>query len=299
MKAKKGADVIFDIVLYSIMILVVIVTLYPFLNVLAISFNDSLDTVKGNAFIIPRKFTLNNYREIFRYSNLGHAFFVSVARTVVGTLTGVISSCMLAYTLSREDFVFRKSITALFIITMYVSGGLIPDYLLIRNLHLIDSFWVYIIPGLISPFNVIVIRSFIDGIPKSLQESARLDGANDFVIFYKIVMPLCVPVIATIALFIAVGQWNSWFDTYLYASNDPNLSTLQYELVKILDNTNATTAQTASILNRNSSSALVNAVSPESIRMAITIIATVPILLVYPFVQKYFITGLTLGAVKS
>ncbi|PHO07029.1 sugar ABC transporter permease [Thermoanaerobacterium thermosaccharolyticum] len=295
---KNKSDLIFDLILYVIMIFVIVVTIYPFLNVLAISFNDSLDTVKGQSFIIPRKFTLNNYKEIFQYGNLLHAFLISVLRTAVGTATGVVSSAMLAYVLSREDFVFRKFVTKILMITMYVDGGLIPTYLLIRNLHLINTFWVYIIPGLISPFNVIVIRSFIDGIPISLQESAKLDGANDFVIFYKIIMPLCVPVIATISLFIAVGQWNSWFDTFLYCGTNPSLSTLQYELVKILDNTTASAAQTASMLNRNSTAA-VSMVSPLSIRMAITIVATVPILLVYPFIQKYFVSGLKIGAVKG
>ena len=209
-----------------------------------------------------------------------------------------MASCMLAYTLSRQDYVFRKPIAIIFVITMYVSGGMIPAYMLIRNLGLLGSFWVYVIPGLISVFNVIVIRSFMEGLPISLQESARIDGANDLVIFYKIVMPLCLPVIATISLFIAVGQWNSWFDTYLYAGGNASLSTLQFELMKILDNTNAASGQSASMRDPNGR-AITNMVSPISIRMAVTIVATVPILLVYPFVQKYFVTGLTLGAVKS
>ena len=300
MKLKKGDNILFDIFIYLFMIYILVVTLYPFLNVVAISFNDSLDTVKGTLFIIPRKFTFQNYITIFGSSNnnLPHAFFISVARTVIGTATGIIASSMLAYTLSREDYVFKKPIAIIFVITMYVSGGMIPSYMLIRNLNLIGTFWVYIIPGLISVFNVIVIRSFIEGLPISLQESARIDGANDFVIFYKIVMPLCLPVIATISLFIAVGQWNSWFDTYLYASGKTGLSTLQFELMKILDNTSAATGQSASMRDPNGK-AITNAVSPLSIRMAVTIVATVPILLVYPFVQKYFVTGLTLGAVKS
>jgi putative aldouronate transport system permease protein len=289
---------LFDVILYLFMIYVMVITLYPFLNVLAISLNDSLDTVKGGIYLIPRKFTLQNYKEIFGYSNLERAFMMSVLRTVTGTLTGVASCCMLAYTISREDFVFRKHTTILFVLTMYVSGGLIPEYMLIKNLGLIGKFSVYILPGLISTFNVIVIRSFIDGIPISLQESARIDGANDFVIFYKIIMPLCIPVIATISLFIAVGQWNSWFDTYLYASGRQNLSTLQFELVKILQNTSASVGQNASRIDPNGNM-IRNFVSPQSIRMAITIVATVPILLVYPFIQKYFVTGLTLGAVKS
>lgn len=295
MKIKRK-DLAFNTILYSIMIIVMIITLYPFLNVLAMSFNDSLDTIKNTNFIIPRKFTLDNYVQILHGTKLLHAFLISVLRTVIGVATSVICSCMLAYTISREDYVFQKFVTGLFLLTMYVGGGMIPGYLLIRDLHLMGSFWVYIIPGLIGTFNVIVVRSFIDGIPASLQESARIDGANDLVIFYKIIMPLCLPVIATIALFVAVGQWNSWFDTYLFCGGKPNLSTLQYELKKILDDTSAGMDQ--GHINPNQTT-LIRQVSPESIRMAITVIATVPILVVYPFMQKYFVTGLTLGAVKS
>lgn len=301
MHHKKTKISIFGTLVFIVMSFVVIVTLYPFLNVLAISFNDSYDTVKGGIYIWPRVFTMQNYITIFTTANLGlgQAAFVSVARTVIGTITSVICCCMLAYTLSREDYVFRKPITIFFVITMYVSGGLIPSYLLVRNLHLIGSFWVYIIPGLVSFFNVIIVRSFMEGLPISIQESARIDGANDFIIFYKIVIPLCLPVIATIALWIAVGQWGAWIDTYLYGNGKISMSTLQFALMKLLDNTSAAQGQSASLLNKNGSAAIVNTVSPQSIKMAITIVVTVPILMIYPFVQKYFVTGVTLGAVKG
>ena len=286
---------IFDIIIFVVMLLIVIVTVYPFLNVLAISFNDALDSVNGGIHIFPRKFTLENYKEIFKSSNnLSNAFMMSVLRTVVGTLTGVMSSTMLAYTLSRKDYIFYKPIVVIFIITMYVSGGLIPEYLLIRNLGLINRFAVYIIPGLISTFNVIIIRAFIDNLPISIQEAAKIDGANDFVIFYKIVFPLCIPVIATVSLFIAVGQWNSWYDTYLYARMNRRLSTLQYELMKIIANSDVNAKPPE--LNYPTTKITTN---PESIKMAITMVSTVPILLVYPFVQKYFVSGITLGAVKN
>ena len=292
------ADRVFDIFIYIVMIFVFVVTLYPFLNILAISLNDSNDAMRGGIGIFPRIFTLKNYQEIFKYQNLTHAFLISVLRTVIGGVLGVISTCMVSYVLSRKDFMYRKLFTTLFVITMYVGGGMIPDYMLMRHLGLLNNFWVYILPGLINTYNVLVVRSFIDGIPYSLQESAKLDGANDFVIFYKIVMPLCVPVIATISLFIAVGQWNSWMDTYIYASSRQNLSTLQYEMVKILNNTSAASGAGQSLINANDPSAA-QTVSPTSIRMAITIVATIPILLVYPFVQKYFISGITIGAVKG
>ena len=294
MRKKKFKISTFDVVLTIIMCLIIVVTVYPFLNVLAVSLNDAADTVKGGIYIWPRKFTFANYQQVFSGSSkLPLAFFNSVLRTVIGTLTGVIATAMVAYTLSRRDFIFNKFVTLLFVVTMYVSGGLIPEYLVIRNLGLINNFAVYILPGLISAFNVIVMRSFMDGLPEALYESAKIDGANDWTTFYKIVMPLCLPVVATISLFIAVGQWNSWFDTYLYARGNNSMTTLQYELMKIIDNASSNVDVNNPLLQNASKS------NPQSIKMAITMVATIPILLVYPFVQKYFVTGMTLGAVKS
>jgi len=287
---------VIDILIFVFMLFVIVVTLFPFLNILAKSFNDPIDTVKGGIHIIPRVFTIDNYISLFEGgSNLPAAFRMSILRTVLGTLTGLFCCALFAFPLSRSDFVFRRSFTVILVITMYIGGGLIPDFLLIRNLGLINNFWVYIIPWLINAFNVIVIRAYMDTIPISLQESAKIDGANDFKIFYKIILPLCKPVLATIALFIAVAQWNSWFDTYLYARNSNVLTTLQFELMKVLDNASAMGAQ-VDIYSVGLRQAKRN---PEALKMAITIIATVPILVVYPFLQRYFVSGITLGAVKE
>lgn len=296
MKKLSTGDRIFDISNYAFMVLLCIVTLYPFINVLAISLNDSVDTVKGGITIYPRELTLNNYKQILKTDTLSISVVISVLRTIAGTFTGIISTAMVAFTISRENFFARKFVSTVFIITMYISGGLIPDYMLVRSLHLNNNFLVYILPGLISVFNVIVLRSFIDGLPFELQESAKLDGANDVTIFFRIIFPLCTPVIATLSLFIAVGQWNSWFDTYLYCGSNKNLTTLQFELQKIL-----LSAQSSGQQDIYGSSDLVSQrrVSPESLRMAMTIVATLPILFVYPFAQKYFIKGMTLGAVKT
>lgn len=280
-----------DYVLLVFCILLIFLTVYPFLNVLAISLNDPMDTMRNINFIIPRKFTLSNYIYIFKENNLGSAFVMSVLRTVVGTGIGVICTAMLAYVLSRKDFYFNKLFTILFIITMYVSGGMIPEYLLLtRTLHMSNKFMVYIIPGLIWVYNVILMRSFIEGLPMALQEAAKIDGANDFVIWAKIILPLCTPTIATVALFLAVGQWNAFMDTYLYARDLP---TLQYVLYEIMEQA------TIKIDPHAQANQLQSAVSPMSVRMAITIVATVPILIVYPFLQKYFVGGMTLGAVKD
>ena len=226
------SDRVFDIGNFTFMTLVMIVTLYPFLNVLAISLNDSVDTVRGDL-SLAAEFTLENYVQIFKYDGLITGAKITILRTLAGTFLGLLSGTMLGYVLSRVDFQGRKFMSTFLALTMYFSGGMIPVFILIRDLNMMNSFLVYIIPGMVSAFNVFVIRSFIDSLPYSPQESAKLDGANDFTIYYKIILPLCKPVLATIALFLAVGQWNSWFDTYLYNGNAPHLTTLQFELMKV------------------------------------------------------------------
>ncbi|MBD8069063.1 carbohydrate ABC transporter permease [Bacillus sp. PS06] len=292
-------DRIFDISNYTFMILLCIVMLYPMLNTLAISLNDATDSIKGGIFLWPREFTFYNYEHVFKQSSLVNSFLMSVLRTVLGTAISVFCTAMVAYTISRQEFVLRKFVTIAFILTMYFNGGLIPNFLLMRDLELIGSFWVYILPGVIGVFNLIVVRSFIEGLPDSLMESAKIDGAGDFTTFFKIVLPLSLPVLATVSLFVAVFQWNSWFDVFLYTSSVPELSTLQYELMKILQNSNASmSGKTAAdaFANANASA---NVVTPTSIRATMTIIASVPIICVYPFVQKYFVKGLTIGGVKG
>jgi len=297
MKRRFAQDgLVSEVFIYLFMLIIVIITLYPFLNVLALSFNQSQDSTRGLNMIWPRVWTLQNYETLLRYDNLPNAALISVLRTVVGTVAGVLSAATLAYTLSRKDYVFRRFLGAAFVITMYVSGGMIPWYLLIINLGLGGTFWVYILPGLIGVWNVIVIRSFMDNLPRELSESAMLDGAGDFTIFARIIFPLCLPVLATVSLWIAVFQWNSWFDTFIFNNRSPHLSTLQFELYKIIDNTNANQAVGSELRTDIVSAAFV---TPMSVRMACTIVVTVPILMVYPFIQKYFVSGMTLGAVKA
>jgi len=289
------SDRVFDLVVYIAITVVTIVTLYPFLNVLAISFNDSTDSIKGGITIYPRVFTFKNYETIFAYSGLMTGLKISILRTVIGTILGLVSASMLAFTLSRVDFQARKFVSTFLALTMYVSGGLIPGYILIKDLHMIGTFSVYVLPGLVSAFNVFVIRSFIDGLPYALQESAKLDGANDFTIYWRVILPLTKPALATIALFLAVGQWNSWLDTYLYNGSKDALTTLQFELMKVIQ---STTTNADNFRGRNMTEVMAQ-ISPESVKMAITIIVTVPILIVYPFLQRYFVKGMTLGSVKS
>ncbi|MCK0470622.1 carbohydrate ABC transporter permease [Halalkalibacter sp. APA_J-10(15)] len=294
--ATSTSEKVFDVVNYILMSVVIVVMLYPFLNVLAISFNESSDTVRGGIYAWPRAFTLDNYQVIMQYDSLVTGFINSVLRTVIGTVLGLFICAMVAYVLSRRDFQARRFVSTVIVLTMFFSGGLIPTYMLMRDLGLINTFAVYILPLLVSAWNIIIIRSFMDGLPFALQESAKMDGANDFTIFWRIILPICKPVLATIALFIAVMQWNMWFDTYIYNSANASLTTLQYELMKILQNT-STSAGIDSVRGGQGTE-LMNRVSPESVRMAITIVTIVPILLVYPFLQRYFVKGMTLGAVK-
>ncbi|WP_340026659.1 carbohydrate ABC transporter permease [Paenibacillus sp. FSL K6-1096] len=282
------------------MLCLVVVTLYPFINTIAISFNEGNDTIRGGLYLWPRAWTTQNYKAIFASGTIFDAFWISVARTVLSTILNIFLTTMLAYTLSRREYVFRKVITAVFVLTMYFSAGLIPNYFLIKDLGLLNSFWVYIIPSMVSAFNMIVIRTYIGTIPESLMESARIDGAGDFKIFMRVVFPLCKPVLATIALFVAVGAWNAWFDAFIYTSSRQHLSTLQYELMKLLSstmNSNGNPTVTNGVgMDQDSARAMV---TPISIRAAITVVASVPILLVYPFMQKYFVVGLNVGSVKE
>ena len=293
-KRKKSlSDRIFVICNTIFMIAFVVITLYPVLNTLAISFNDGTDALRGGIYLIPRKFTLKNYITVLQKDDLITGAIVTVARTVVGTLLALVSNAILAFVVSRKNFLFKKQLSLFWVITMYVNGGLIPTFLLFKGLHLTNSFWVYVIPGMVNAFNMLVIRTYMNGIPDSLEESAQLDGAGYTTIFTKIISPLGKPVYATVALFVAVGQWNSWFDAMLYNRMSDNLTTLQYELMKLL----------SSVTNQGTSvEAMKNAtgtVTPTSVRAAATILTMLPIICIYPFLQQYFVAGLTLGGVKE
>jgi putative aldouronate transport system permease protein len=297
---NSPGDRIFDFCNLVIMLLLMVVTLYPFINTLAVSLNDATDSIKGGIYLWPRELTLENYAYVFKEATIFHATLISALRTVIGTAVTVFCSAMVAYTISRPEYVLRKFVSIAFILTMYFNGGLIPNFLLVRELGLLNNFWVYIIPGMIGVFNLIIIRSFIEGLPEGILESARIDGAGEFTTFLKIVFPLSVPVLATVALFTGVWQWNSWFDVFLYNSSNVDLSTLQYELMKILQNSNASmSARTGTDAFASAQNASASMVTPTSIRATMTIVASVPIMMVYPFLQKYFVKGMTLGGVKG
>ena len=296
-KSMIGRDRVFPVVNGIILVLIMFVTLYPVLNTVAYSFNEGTDALRGNIGLWPRKFSLDAYESILADKSVYQAAWISASKTVLITLLNLFWTGMLAYCLSRPEYVLRKFITTIMVLTMYINAGLIPNYLLIsKTLNLAKSYWVYIIPTMFSCFNMIVIRTYITSLPDALVESARIDGAGDFRVYWQIIFPLCKPVLATVALFVAVGSWNSWFDTYLYNGGQKNLHSLQYLLKMKL-----ATTQASANAAKTSAEALKTQTSttPITIRCAITVISTVPIMVVYPFLQKYFVTGMALGSVKG
>lgn len=292
-KPKSAANITFVTFNTIILTLFCVVTLYPILNTLAVSFNEAVDTLTGGITLFPRKFSLENYKTVFRTQSLMTGAYISVLRTVLATVIHMLTTSLIAYVLTRKEFLFNKQVSLFYVISMYVSGGMIPTMLLFKSMGLTNNFWVYIIPGMVSAFNMIVIRTYMNGLPDSLVESAQVDGAGHLRIFLRIILPLCKPVLATIALFIAVGQWNSWFDVMLYNSGRPELTTLQYELMKLLSAVSQQSGDPATAKHA------ANMVTPESVRAAATIITAFPIVCLYPFLQRYFVTGLTIGGVKE
>ena len=290
-------DRVFPIVNTIILILLCFLTLYPVLNTVAYSFNDGTDALRGGIGLWPRIFSTRSYTSILSDGSVYQAAFISVSKAVLTTLLNLFWTGMLAYALSRREYVLRKVITTVLVLTMYVNAGLIPNYLLIsKTLGLRNTFLVYIIPTMFSCFNMIVIRTYIGGLPDALVESAKIDGAGDLRAYWQIIFPLCTPVLATVALFVAVGAWNSWFDTYLYCGGEKDLYTLQYILkMKLATTQNSANAAQTSVEALKTTTLT----TPVTIRCSITVISTVPILIVYPFLQKYFVTGMALGAVKG
>ncbi|MDU0328867.1 carbohydrate ABC transporter permease [Paenibacillus sp. 3LSP] len=273
-------------------------TLYPFLNAIAISLNEGLDTAKGGITLWPRSFTLENYEVVFQDERLMSGFIISVLRTVVGTISAILATAIFAYGMTKRELMGRKFYMLMCIFTMYFSGGLIPTFLLIRNLGMFNSFWVYIFPSLIGVWNMIIFRTFFQGLPQGLEESAKIDGCGNWGTLFRIVLPLSGPVIATLSLFTAVGHWNEWFIASIYISKE-ELLPIQTILKQILAS-NIVSEQTANLdAAAQAHMAQAKTVTSKSLSMATMMVATIPIVLVYPFVQKYFVKGVLVGSLKE
>lgn len=294
LKRRTKSEAIFDAVNVLIMIVICFLTMYPIWYTLVNSFNEGADAMLGGIYWWPRKFTLENYKAVFNSAGIIKAMGVTVAKTVIGTVVHVFFTAMVAYALSKKELIGRKFYTMLGLVTLFFSGGIIPLYLLIRNLGLLDNFLVYIIPAMFSFYDLLIFKSFFDGIPKGLEEAARIDGATDFKIFIKVVLPVSLPVIATIALFHGVYQWNDYFTGMIYVNN-PDLQPIQTFLYKVVAQTGAN-AMSASMPSGVGQGAMVTS---QSIKLATMVVTTFPIVCVYPFLQKYFVKGMLLGSVKG
>lgn len=279
---------------FNILFFLVIITLclYPLWYIFVQSLSSGPLAV--NAVAWPINFTLKNYADVFKSGDVPHAFLISVLRTSIGTACTLLACMLLGYLFSKEDMPLRKVMYRLLIITMYVSGGLIPTYLVYKAYRLTNSFLVYILPAVVDAYYVILIKTYVEQLPISVEESAMIDGAGTMCIFLKIILPMSLPIVATIAIYASVGQWNSWFDNHIYAISNKKILTLQYMLYRYLQEAESIVRE---LKERDPSAAV--PITPRGVRMTVTMITVVPVLCIYPFFQRYLIKGLMIGAVKG
>ncbi len=288
----KVSDPVFQVCMIVLFSLLFFICFYPFWYIFIVSISDSMEAQKTVVSFLPVQPTLENYKQIFRLQGIWSAFGVSALRTVIGTAVTLFFTSIFAYTLTKRELPCRKFFYRFAVISMYLNAGLIPWYLTMRNIGLKDSFWVYIIPGAVGAYNMVLIKTYIESISPSLEESALIDGAGYFRIYARIIMPICIPILAAVTVFSAIGQWNQWYDNLLLV-NDNSLKTLQLTLLEYLRK-----ATNAANEAQNGMAGGVT-IAPMTVRMTITMVATLPILIVYPAMQKYFIKGIMVGAVKG
>jgi putative aldouronate transport system permease protein len=290
--AKKVQDGrLWNIGVWTTLTLVTLVTLVPLWYVVVVSVTptDVWARTNGSLFVAPGSLTFAAYQQLFENGRLLHAMGVSLYVTVVGTFLSLVATTLMAYPLARKRFKLRRVILLLVLFTMLFNGGLVPTYLIVRDLHLLNSYWSLMLPNLVSAFNLLVMKAFFQALPDEIEEAARLDGASEWQILWRIVLPLSKPIIATIGLFYAVVEWNSFFDAVLYIS-DSNKEPLQVVLQSILTSGN---------LSDFADVTATNTPPHQSLQMAAVVITTIPVLLVYPFLQRYFTAGVLLGSIKD
>lgn len=292
-KQKSLKNGVYDIVLGSFLVLVIIICLYPFWHVLMYSLSDSKAAMGGGLFLLPKEFSVRTYMALAKTKRIYTAFGNSVAKTVVGTIFNLVMTTLMAYPLSQEELRGKRYIHLMMYFTMLFSGGMIPGYILIRNLGLLDTFWVYVIPGCLSVYHVFILRSFFVTIPRSLTESARLDGANPIQILCKIIIPLSKASLATICVYCVKNEWNSYMDGVLYV-NKSRLELLQVYLRRMMLQAGAINS-----LSEAQGSSNISGITSESVNMTIVCFATFPVIVAYLFLQKYFAKGMMAGAVKG
>ena len=288
----------FSILNYTFFALFTFLCIYPLWYVFIYTISDPAKVASQNVVLYPLGFSMYNITRVMQLDGLMNAFLISVARTVLGTVLTLVSCMLLGYVFSKEDVPFRKLMYRLLVVTMYVSGGLIPTYLVIKAYGLLNTFWVYIVPP-VSAYYVILIKTYIEQLPISLEESALIDGASYIRIFIRIIMPLSVPIAATIAIYSAVEQWNAWFDNHIYTFSNSKLTCLQYLLYNYLTEAERLSQMLESTHVTQEMAERAQKLTPMGVRMTVTLITVLPILCVYPFLQKYFIKGILIGAVKG
>ncbi|WJH32348.1 carbohydrate ABC transporter permease [Paenibacillus sp. CC-CFT747] len=298
-KGKSGGirtsfgDKLFTTANYLFFCLLGAATLFPFLNIIAKSLSSEGAVVSGMVTVYPIDFQLGTYKLVLGNTQFLNSFKITAFITVLGTLLSLLFTVLSAYPLSKPNLAFRKPLLLVFIFTMLFNGGLIPTYLLMQKIGMVNTVWSLFVPGLIAVFNMLVVKNFFEGIPESLEESAKLDGASNVRILFSIILPLSMPVLATIGLFYAVTLWNSYFNAMVYIT-DPALKPLQLYLKELIDSTSDVMKMAGEVdINRDLNS------TPEAVQAASIITATLPILFVYPFLQKYFVKGVLVGSVKG
>lgn len=295
---KKPGDVVFNVINYTIFGILAFLCAYPFYYLIINSISSNELSNNGMINFIPRQIHFQNYRDVFKLNGLSTAMIVSVLRTVIGTALTVFSSALLGYMFTLKKMWHRKFFYRFIVITMYFNAGIIPMFMTMKNLHLTNNFLVYILPWIVQPFYIIMVKTYIESTPISLQEAAEVDGAGPLTIFIKIILPISTPILATVAIWAAVGQWNSFQDTLLYVT-DQKLWSLQYLLYTYINQANSLAAAVKSSGSMANVQNLITRQTPTSIRMTVSVIVVLPILFVYPIFQRYFVKGIMIGAVKG
>ncbi|MDK8189242.1 carbohydrate ABC transporter permease [Paenibacillus sp. UMB7766-LJ446] len=294
MLVESRGDRIFNIVNHFLLIIITLIVIYPLVFVLSASFSDPQAVLRGEMFLWPKGINFHSYEKIFQNKDILRGYTNTLIYTSVGTLINLVMTILAAYPLSRKDFIGRNAIMALFVFTMFFSGGLIPTYMLIKNLGMLNTLWVMIIPNAVSIWNIIIMRTFFQqSIPHELHEAATIDGCSNIQTLTRIILPLSMPIIAVTILFYAVGHWNAFFNAMLYLS-DKNKFPLQLILREILIQ-----GQTNDMVKMSTESAIKQQREVEGIKYAVLVVANIPVLMLYPFLQRYFVKGVMIGAIKG